>query len=327
MKTRTLGRTGIEVSEIGFGTWAIGGEAEGTLGYGPAVDEESLAALSEARALGCTFFDTSSLYGWGHAEELLGRAFARCRRDVVLATKAGYVTPDGRQDFSADAVRRSVEGSLRRLSTDYVDVLLLHNPPLEALDEAGEALCRALEAMRGERTIRSSGVSARSPEEALLVANRYGPEAIQVIQVNFNLGDLRALRNGLFDRCRDQGIGVIVRTPLAAGFLAGPSGPSEVETFAASDHRRRFGPEARARWREAVRLLAPVFDDAPGATPVQNAIRFCLSFEAVSTVIPGMMRTSDVREDLATSPLPCLDPERLRAVEAIYDRVFQLSPP
>lgn len=319
MKTRTLGRTGIEVSEIGFGTWAIGGEAEGTLGYGPTDDEESLAALAKARALGCTFFDTSSLYGWGHAEELLGRAFGSCRRDVVLATKAGYASPDGRQDFSADAVRRSVEGSLRRLGTDDVDVLLLHNPPPEALED-GEALFGALEAMRVEGTIRACGVSARSPEEALLMANRYDPEAIQVIQVNFNLGDLRALRNGLFDRCRDRGIGVIVRTPLAAGFLAGASGPSDA--FAPSDHRRRFGPEARARWREAVRLLAPVFDDVPAATPAQNAIRFCLSFEAVSTVIPGMMRASDVRDDLATSPLPCLDPERLRAVEAIYDRVF-----
>lgn len=318
MKTRTLGLTGVEVSEIGFGTWAIGGEAAGTLGYGPADDEESLAALSEARALGCTFFDTSSLYGWGHAEELLGRAFGNCRQEVVLATKAGYVTPDGRQDFSADAIRRSVEGSLGRLRTEYLDVLLLHNPPPEAL-EAGEALFGVLEGMRADGTIRACGVSARSPDEALLIASRFGPD---VLQVNFNLGDLRALRNGLLGRCRDQGIGVIVRTPLAAGFLAGWGWPSEVETFAPSDHRRRFGPEARARWRDAVRLLAPVFDDEPDATPAQNALRFCLSFDTVSTVIPGMMRASDVREDLATSPLPCLDPERLRAVEAIYDRVF-----
>jgi aryl-alcohol dehydrogenase-like predicted oxidoreductase len=313
---RALGATGIQVSEIGFGTWAIGGDGNGTMGYGPTLDEESLAALQEARALGCTLFDTANLYGWGHSEALLARAFTACRREVVLATKAGYVSPDGRQDFSPDAIRRSVDGSLQRLQTDYVDLLQLHSPPQEAL-ESNDGLFAALDTMQREGTIRAFGVSAASPDEALLFVARHQPS---FLQVNFNLGDLRAWRNGLFETCRRQGIGVIVRTPLAAGFLSGQIG--EADTFAVSDHRRRYGAEMRTRWTEAVRLLRPVFDDVPDATPAQNAIRFVLSFDAVSAVIPGMMRVSQVRDDLGTSHLPRLQADQLRAVEVVYDRVF-----
>jgi aryl-alcohol dehydrogenase-like predicted oxidoreductase len=316
MNLRPLGTTGIHVSEIGFGTWAIGGDRNGSLGYGPTEDAESLAALNEARALGCTFFDTANLYGWGHSEELLGRAFAACRDGIVLATKVGYVSPDGRQDFSPDAVRRSLDGSLCRLRTGYVDLLQLHSPSPVALCE-NDGLFEALEDLRREGVIRAYGISAATPDEALLYATRYHPS---FVQVNFNLGDLRALHNGLFDICRREGIGVIVRTPLAAGFLSGRLGAAD--TFSASDHRRRYSPEMRNRWTEAVRLLRPVFDDVPRATPAQNAIRFALSFDAVSAVIPGMMRVSDVREDLGTSGWPKLDADRLRAVEAIYEQIF-----
>jgi aryl-alcohol dehydrogenase-like predicted oxidoreductase len=138
--------------------------------------------------------------------------------------------------------------------------------------------------------------------------------------VNFNLGDLRALRNGLFDACGARTIGVIVRTPLAGGFLTGQLAPSD--EFADSDHRRRYDAEMRTRWIDAVRRLSPAFGDVPAATPAQNAIRFTLSFDAVSAVIPGMMRVSDVREDLAATDLPRLTPEQLRIVGAVYDEVF-----
>lgn len=316
MLERSLGGTGIPVSEIGFGTWAIGGGANGMVAYGPSDDDESLRSLAEARALGCTFFDTSNLYGWGHAEELLGRAFAHRRQDVVLATKVGYVTPDGQQDFSADAVQRSLEGSLRRLQTDYVDLLQLHNPTPQHLNSNDE-LFATIDAMRRKGLVRFAGISARSPDEALLFARNY---RLTSLQVNFNLGDLRALRNGLFDECLARRIGVIVRTPLASGFLTGQL--DEDEIFGEADHRRRFDSATRARWTDCVRVLGPVFDDGARATPAQNAIRFCLSFEAVASVIPGMMRRSDVHEDLAAAALPRLRADQLRAVETAYDRIF-----
>jgi aryl-alcohol dehydrogenase-like predicted oxidoreductase len=314
VRYRPLGATGIVVSEIGFGTWAIGGDRHGMVAYGPTDDEESLRALAAAHALGCTFFDTSNLYGWGHAEELLGRAFASRRDGVVIATKAGYADAAGRQDFSASGVTRSIEGSLRRLQTDYVDLLQLHNPEPADLD-GNEALFAELESMRAKGMVRAVGISARTPDEALLFVTRHRPATLQV---NFNLADLRALRNGLFDTCVLQGIGVIVRTPLASGFLTGRVG--QAETLGPGDHRQRFDDAARSRWSDCLRQLSPVFADAPEATPAQNAIRFCLSFEAVSSVIPGMMRTSEVTEDLGAGLLPGLDADQLRAVQAVYDR-------
>jgi aryl-alcohol dehydrogenase-like predicted oxidoreductase len=314
VRTRLLGATSIPVSEIGFGTWAIGGAAGGTLGYGHTDDQESLAALTEARSLGCTFFDTSNLYGWGHAETLLGEAFSGSRDRVVIATKAGYVTPGGEQDFSADAVRRSLDDSLRRLRTDYVDLLQLHNPDPDAITPT---LVAALDAMKSARLIRAFGISARTPDEALLFIRRFRPDTVQV---NFNLADLRAWRNGLFDLCHDQGTGLILRTPLAAGFLSGSITPST--TFGEADHRARYDDATRARWSDAVRRLEPVFADVPEATPAQNAIRFCLSFDAVSAVIPGMMRVAEVREDLGSSLLPRLDASQRQAVGQVYDEVF-----
>ena len=151
----------------------------------------------------------------------------------------------------------------------------------------------------------------------MVFANRYHPSCLQV---NFNLGDLRALRNGLFDTCRARDIGIIVRTPLAAGFLTGQIGASD--TFAPSDHRRRYSTEARQRWIDAVQRLRPVFDEAPQATPAQNAIRFVLSYPVVSTVIPGMMRVSDVRDDLGAARLPRLQDRQRDAIETIYDQMF-----
>jgi aryl-alcohol dehydrogenase-like predicted oxidoreductase len=314
--TRQLGATAIRVSEIGFGTWAIGGDGGGTLAYGPADDDESREALNDAHTRGCTFFDTSNLYGWGHAETLLGQALADVRAGVVIATKAGYVTASGEQDFSSDAVRRSLDNSLVRLRTAHVDLLQLHNPAPEAL-AGSEALFVTLDALTRDGTIRALGISARTPDEALLFATRYRPATLQV---NFNLADLRALRNGLFDACRERGIGLIVRTPLAAGFLTGEIAASE--TFGPGDHRGRYDAVSRARWADAVQRLRPLFDDVPEATPAQNAIRFCLSFDAVSAVIPGMMRAAEVRENLAASRLPRLDSARLDAVGAIYDELF-----
>lgn len=316
VRTRPLGGSGLMVSEIGFGTWAIGGSRHGTLGYGRTDDAESIAALQLARTLGCTLFDTANLYGWGHAESLLGEAFADCRDEIVLATKAGYTTPDGGQDFSAEAVRRSVEGSLTRLGTGYVDLLQLHNPSVDAL-AGNEALFAALDAMTREGLIRAFGISARTPDDALLFATRYAPASLQI---NFNLADARARRNGLFDLCRGRGIAIVVRTPLAAGFLTGQLAAGEA--FAADDHRSRYDDTIRGQWIDAVRRLAPVFDDGTNATAAQNAIRYCLSFDAVSAVIPGMMRESDVREDLASSALPPLDAAQLEAIDAIYDEVF-----
>ena len=127
MKYRPLGKTGLIVSEIGFGAWGIGGRTVGTTSYGDTDDAMSLAALRRARECGISFFDTSAAYGNGHSEELIGQAFEGSRTSIVIATKAGYDSWDRPPDFSPAAITVSAEASLRRLRTDYIDLLQLHN--------------------------------------------------------------------------------------------------------------------------------------------------------------------------------------------------------
>ena len=286
---------------VGFGTWT----------YGAAADEERVAALREAHALGCTFYDTSNLYGWGHAEALLGVAFEGIRENVRIATKAGYTSADGAQDFSPDAVRRSLDGSLQRLRTEYVDLLQLHNPAPEQVTD------RLVSALQADGRLRAWGISARTPDEALALVERFSPAAVQV---NFNLGDLRAARNGLFDTCAAAGIAVVARTPLAAGFLTGTLGADA--SFSEDDQRARFDEATRLRWLSAAERMQPAFADVPGATPAQNALRFCLSFDAVSYVIPGMTTVSQVRENMAAARLPRLSQAQLATIASVYDAIF-----
>jgi aryl-alcohol dehydrogenase-like predicted oxidoreductase len=317
MKLRPLGKTGIMVSEIGFGTWGIGGEAGQSKAYGPANDEESIRTLEAAYSRGVNFYDTSNFYGWGHSEELLGQVFEKRRDKVLFATKAGFINPAGEQDFSADSVLRSLEGSLKRLRTNYVDVFQLHSPERSVLSDH-LALWPLLNRLQAEGAIRCIGISARSPEDALAFVKECKPSCVQV---NFNLTDLRALQNGLFDLCRREAVGIVVRTPLAFGFLTGRVGPEDV--FHDSDHRRRFSLETRTRWSQAVELVKAAFSGSGQATPAQNALRFCLSYDCVSTAIPGMMEIAHVEDNLAAAELELLDANSLRTIEAVYDEHFK----
>ena len=133
MQYRKLGRTDITVSEIGFGAWGIGGRTAGHTSYGATDDAMSRNALARALDLGITFYDTAPPYGDGHSEELIGAAFRNCRSRVVLATKVGVERFGEAADLSPQALRQSLEGSLRRLGCDYVDLLQIHSLEIAAL--------------------------------------------------------------------------------------------------------------------------------------------------------------------------------------------------
>ncbi len=309
MKFRNLGDTGLRVSEIGFGTWGLGGDNNGAVAYGPTSDEASRTALRVAFDVGVNFFDTSDLYGFGHSEELLGEVFTACRDRVIIASKGGFVDAV-KQDFTVGHLRSALENSLRRLRTDYVDLYQLHSPAIATLREHPEILA-LMDELRAAGKIRAWGFSARSPEEA-----RQGIEEFQVpcVQFNFNLTDQRAVTNGLLDLCRQQHVGVIVRTPLCFGFLTGKYDSDS--TFAATDHRNRWSAEQRQRWQEANDVFQFLFAANPSDTPAQLALRFCLSFPAVSTAVPGMLTDAHVRENTAAGDRGPLPTEQLqRAVQ------------
>lgn len=311
MNLRPLGNTGIRVSEIGFGAWGIGGNVGGAVAYGATDDRASEAALRRAVELGVNFFDTAAFYGCGHSETLLGRALAEVRDHVLLATKVGFVDTAGQQDFSPSHLRESLEGSLVRLRTDRVDLYQLHSPPVAVL-EADLRIVTTMESLVREGKARTWGISVRNPDEGRQALERW---TVPCLQLNLNLLDQRALESGLLDLCAARGVGVIGRTPLCFGFL---TGRYEDIQFAADDHRRNWPPEQVRRWGDAWRLFADRLMERQRQTPAQLALRFCLSHPAVSTVIPGMLTTAHVEENVAASALGPLSPDDLRTVAEIY---------
>jgi aryl-alcohol dehydrogenase-like predicted oxidoreductase len=312
LRYRQLGDTGLRVSEIGFGAWGIGGNHDGAVSYGPTDDAESARALRRALELGVTFYDTADLYGYGHSERLLGTVLKEARADVVIATKVGFLGPYGPQDFSVAHLRVSLEKSLRRLDTDYVDLYQLHNPPMELLERDPDVL-ETLRRFEKEGKVRRLGVSVRSPEDGLAAVRRFG---VKAIQVNLNMVDQRAREVGLLEICEREGAGVICRTPLCFGFLSGKY--PAASRFQRDDHRAGWSPEQIAVWAEAHRVFAP--GEGAAETPAQRALRFCLSYPAVATAIPGMLTPSQVEENVAASDLGPLDDPARRRLEAIYRR-------
>lgn len=303
MKTRPLGRTGLRVSEVGFGAWAIGGHLYEPA-YGPTEDAVSLAAIRRALELGCTFFDTADVYGYGHSEELLGQAL-KDRPDVVIATKVGgnFYGPTPVDDFSPSYIRFAFDQSRRRLQRDVLDVYLLHSPPLAVIRQP--QTYEVLLELKARGLIRAWGVSALSAEDALMALESGQPD---VLEVTYNLFRQEPAEE-LFPAAQAAGVGIIAREPLANGFLSGKYGPESI--FPPGDIRADFPRsyiEAATRAAEECRVLV-----LPGRrTLTQAAIRFALEHEAVSVVIPGIKTPEQAEENLAASDVPPLTPDELR---------------
>jgi aryl-alcohol dehydrogenase-like predicted oxidoreductase len=320
VKARVLGRTGLRVSEIGFGAWAIGGNAVGN-SYGPTDDAASLRALRRAYELGCNFFDTADVYGHGHSEELIGAALHDVRQHVVIATKVGGnfynrdvhplirerlaevvgtayeaiprdaplpVTHDA--NFTAGYVRFAVNQSLRRLRTDYVDLLQLHNPPPAAI--AAMETYEVLESLKREGLIRSYGVSVHSPEEGLAAIQATMPDTVQIV---YNLAR-REPEAAFFPAAAAASIGVIAREPLANGFLAARY--TAASTWPKGDIRGRM-PRAYVAQLTGLGERVAQLAGKSGVTPAQLALKFVLDQPAVATAIVGMKTVQQVDENLA----------------------------
>ncbi|MEU9475232.1 aldo/keto reductase [Streptomyces sp. NPDC048191] len=302
MTKRTLGRSGIEVSALGFGCWAIGGEwqsADGQpLGWGKVDDEESVRAVHRALDLGVTFFDTADCYGTGHSEEVLGRALGKRREDVVLATKWGNVfdpatrTADG-QDDSPAYVRRALTASLRRLGTDHVDLYQLHISDADP-DRAGE-LRDACEELVGEGLIRGYAWSTDDPERAAVFAE--GPHCTAVQHTLNVLNDAPEL----LELCERSELASINRGPLAMGLLAG----KRQVPLEAGDIRSRppawlrgFGDGSGAdpEWVGRVDALREVLTSG-GRTLAQGALAWIWARSPRTVPIPGFRSVAQAEQN------------------------------
>ena len=313
MQYRQLGSSGIRVSVIGFGAWGIGGRTAGATSYGETDDAESSRALNAAFDRGINFYDTANVYGDGHSEELIGNCFKGRRHEVIIATKAGITSSFRGYDFSSSALRTSLEGSLRRLQTDYVDLLQLHNAGPSVIRDQPD-IADLMNRFVEEGKVRACGFSTPSPEDALELVDF--PNVV-CFQVNCNLLDWRAIDVGLFDRALVHNIAIIARTPLAFGFLTGQFTGDIV--FDVSDHRSRWSRKKISTWLETADAIFSILagsERKPDRAEV--ALRFCLSFDAVATVIPGMLSCTEVLANVAAVDKGPLYPSLMRDIERIY---------
>jgi len=308
MQRRPLGNTGITVSEIGLGAWQLANPDWGVRDSG-----DALGVVQAALDSGCDFFDTAPGYGRGRSEEVLGQALEAVRQQVTICTKFGHGAA-GTTDFAATSLRASLEASLRRLRTDYVDILLLHNPPPEIMDGTQAPHYEELERLKSEGKLRVYGVSldSRADLETVLATTHSG-----AVEVYFNI--FHQEPQAAFARAAAGGVGLIVKVPLDSGWLAGRYRAES--RF--SDVRDRWTPETIARRAALVEQVAAL--TLPGRSLTHLALQYVLAQPEVSTVIPGAKTAAQAHDNLAAS-VAALPPETVRALRDLWDRELKYSP-
>lgn len=314
MNYRVLGRTGLRVSEIGFGAWGIGGQQErARRSYGPTDDVESLAALETAMELGSNFIDTADAYGVGHSESLIGRFLAGRRDRVIVATKFGHFPfeDERRRVPTPDTVRFCLEESLRRLGTDYVDLYQCHECTLETARRYEVAA--TLTQLKAEGKIRFAGISVYGANQIRAVARGDYGAVFDTIQESYNVTTL-AFRAAL-EEAAAAGLGIIVREPLGNGLLTGQWTGREVWSDKHARGIRTTGQTAmRVEFARRVGTILP----APGRSLVQALIRFSLQDIPASEVIPGCKTPAQARENFGATSSPPLTAAHLAAVHQIH---------
>lgn len=316
MDTRVLGKTGFEVSEVGFGAWAIGGS------WGDVAEADAVAAVHAALDAGVTFIDTADVYGDGRSEKIIANVLSeRSANDVVVATKAGRrLDPHIAEAYTIENIESFIDRSRANLQTDTLDLFQLHCPPTEVFYDP--ELFEGLDGLVTSGKIRHYGVSVEKVEEALKATEYPGVATVQII---FNAFRLRPA-SLFFGLAADRDVGVIARVPLASGLLTGKM--SAESTFASEDHRNfnrhgeafdvgetfsgvpfEVGLEAVDRLRELV---------PERATMAQWALRWILMFPEVSVVIPGAKNPEQATANAKSADLASLPKTDMEQVERVY---------
>ena len=320
MKYRTFGQTGLKVSEIGIGAFPISGvqqQADGTrTGWTGTDEQQSIALIHRAEELGVNLIDSAESYGAGHSEEVVGQALQGRRDKWIIATKVspnnGLEAND--PDLPAQAKKRiveAVEGSLKRLDTDYIDIYQLHAIPLEG---AMPAVMEALAQLRDEGKIRWYGVSTNDREA---IDKLRGLGEIHILQIGYNLLERDA--DDLLHFAKQQDIGTLIRVPLAKGMLTGkyfqsseiPKEDIRYERF------NRSGSIDAFKKLPALGFLA----ENTGRTMVQAALRFTLDHPGTSSVIAGAKTMQQIEQNVASVNVPSLTESELQRAFAIADTI------
>ena len=313
MKQRILGKTGYSVSEIGLGTWQLGGD------FGPVGDETATAILDAANAQGVNFWDTADVYGGGLSESRIGKHAKGA--GVKVATKVGRgggLFPD---KFTKDGVRESILGSLRRLGVDRLDLVQLHCLPTAVLQDG--KIFGWMDELKAEGLMSHYGASVETVEEGLLCLEHEGVATLQII---FNILRQDAARE-LLPRAAESNVGIIVRLPLASGLLSGKY--SKDTRFDPSDHRNYNADGAAFSvgetfsglpFERGVELVQELKGLAPENVPLaQVALRWVLDHPQVSTVIAGVSKPEQLADNVAASERPSLFPALMGRLSEWYE--------
>ena len=290
------------VSEIGLGAWQLGNAS----GWQSISEKDAISIVKKALDYGINFFDTAPNYGYGSGEERLGKALKDVERSkIVINTKFGH-TNSGITNFKSDYIRESLEGSLKRLQVDYVDSLIIHNPPLEYLDGNKNDHYEILERLIEEGKIKAYGASLDTYEEMKLFMDTTNAK---VIEAFFNI--LHQDTSLAFDMAIKKDVGIIIKIPLDSGWLSGKYNSESVF----NDIRSRWSREdiqTRAHLVNRVKNILNVKDNL-----AQKAISFCLNYDAVSTVIPGNVNMAQLTNNVESINYP-LSKKLIKKLEEFY---------
>jgi aryl-alcohol dehydrogenase-like predicted oxidoreductase len=319
METRTLGRTGYDVSVVGLGTWQLGAD------WGDVSEADARAVLETSVEEGVTFFDTADVYGDGRSEQVIGRFLADTGHDVRVATKMGRRVEQVPESYSLDNFRAWTDQSRRNLRVDTLDLVQLHCPPEAVFHD--DAVFDALDLIVEEGAIAHYGVSVETVDQALAAIARPHVATVQIIVNAFRLKPVEVV----LPRAQEAGVGVIARVPLASGLLSGRYDAST--TFAADDHRtfNRHGEafdvgetfsgvDFETGVAAAQEFKALVEEHTSDRTPAQAAIAWLWQTPGVSTVIPGARNTEQATSNARAGGVPDLGEAFRDGVRELYDR-------
>jgi aryl-alcohol dehydrogenase-like predicted oxidoreductase len=323
VKTREFGRTGITASEVGFGLWTVS-----TGWWGEHSDESAIALLREAFELGVTFYDTADTYGEGRGETLLAKALGSHRDEITIATKFGYdiYSPWERKghverphDWSPEYIRYALDQSLARLETDHIDVYQLHNPRMDAI--RSDEVFAFLEEARAAGKIRSYAVALGPAigwrDEGLEAFHTRDLDAAQIIH---NLLEQDPGRE-LIEAAREEQIGLMIRVPHSSGMLEGHY--TKDTEFGPNDHRRHRPREWLIEGLRKVDQLGFLTEER---TLGQAAIQWLLADPVVTTVLPNIYNSEQLREFAAAPATPELTADELERVAELYANDFAAEP-
>lgn len=316
MNYRKLGKTGFEISEVSLGTWQVGGK------WGSGFDHKlAQNILAEAIDQGVNFIDTADVYEDGESEIAVGRAIKNANKRIFVATKCGrQVSPHVNEGYTPKVLRAYVEGSLKRLQLDCIDLIQLHCPPTQVFYRS--EIFEEFDKLKQEGKILNLGVSVEKVEEAMKAIEF---DNVTTVQIIYNMFRQRP-QELFFEQAAKRNVGVIVRVPLASGLLTGKFGRDS--QFAADDHRQfnrdgamfdkgeTFAGIPYEKGLDAVEDLKAEFGDA---SLTHAALKWILRRSEVSCVIPGASRRDQLLSNLAAVSAPELTPKQLETIARVYD--------